>query len=258
LKSKLHFLRYEFKYVLPLAKRDEVEAELQHFLQLDPYVSGLPGTQYFVRSLYYDDPSFTAFFEKTDGLHTRSKYRVRTYTDDPKAGVVQFLELKGRHNNLVFKHRCPLTLPEGPAVALSTARETNANGRPGEDWIKRVLDRAEPGTVRDQFEYQVYRRRIAPNVLIDYWRRPYISKYDPEFRLTFDSELRCTASDTLFPSSSASPRRMLPGYTVLEVKFRYHVPSWFHRIIQAFELRRRSISKICEGTQTLGLAEDPA
>jgi len=249
-KSKLHFLRYEFKYVLPLVLRDEVEAELQHFLQLDPYVSGLPGTQYFVRSLYYDDPAFTAFFDKTDGLLTRSKFRVRTYTDDPTQGVVQFLELKGRHNNLVFKHRAPLALPEGASW--------EAPGAGGADWITRVIDGAEEGAVRDQFRFQVYRRRIAPNVVIDYWRRPYVSKYDPEFRLTFDSELRCTASDTLFPSPSASPRRMLPGYTVLEVKFRYHVPSWFHRIIQAFELRRRSISKICEGIQTLGLAEDPA
>jgi hypothetical protein len=52
-------------------------------------------------------------------------------------------------------------------------------------------------------------------------------------------------------------RALVPGYTVMEVKFRYHMPSWFHRIIQAFELRRVSISKICTGTQALGLQLDP-
>ena len=33
-------------------KRQEVEAQLQHFAELDPYVAGRPGHTYFVRSLY--------------------------------------------------------------------------------------------------------------------------------------------------------------------------------------------------------------
>ena len=34
-KTKLHFSRFEFKYVLPKDMRDEVESELQHFVELD-------------------------------------------------------------------------------------------------------------------------------------------------------------------------------------------------------------------------------
>ena len=48
----------------------------------------------------------------------------------------------------------------------------------------------------------------------------------------------------------------MPGYTIMEVKFRHHMPSWFHHILQAYELRRRSVSKICEGMTRLGLIED--
>ena len=44
----------------------------------------------------------------------------------------------------------------------------------------------------------------------------------------------------------------------MEVKFRYHIPSWFHRIIQSYELRRVSISKICAAMETLEMAERPA
>jgi hypothetical protein len=243
-RTKLHFSRFEFKYVLPRTLREEVESELLNFLELDPWVAARPGHEYLVRSLYFDDPAFTAYFDKTDGLHTRSKFRVRTYTDDPGQGVPRFLEVKGRFNNLVFKHRVPLR---------------GAGGRAGGNgsFSDLVLSSAEPGAVRNQFEFQLYRRRIRPRVLVDYVRRPYLSRYDPEFRLTFDSELRATAADTLFPEDPA-PRRMLPGYTVLEVKFRYHVPAWFHRVVQAYELRRRSISKVCAGTEILGLACDPA
>lgn len=243
-KAKLHFSRFEFKYVLPKALRDEVEAELQHFLELDPYVEEQPGHEYIVRSLYFDDPSLSAFHDKIDGMHTRSKFRLRTYTDDPENGAPWFLEIKGRYNNLVFKHRAPVVENGGPPDPSEA------------DTTSMLLRVMEPGKVRDAFEFQVYRRNIRPMVLIDYLRRPYVSKYDPEFRITFDNHLRATASDVLFPTHG-SARRIVPGYTVLEVKFRYHVPSWFHRVVQAFQLQRRSISKICEGTQVLGLGEDP-
>ncbi len=140
--TPLHFSRFEFKYVLDQATRESVEAELGHFVELDPYVQGQPGHRYFVRSLYYDDARFSAFHEKHDGLLTRSKFRVRTY------------------------------------------------GR---------------------------------------------------------------AIDTLFPPQPVM-RGLLRGYTVMEVKFGRHVPAWFHRILQAHELVRRSISKVCAATEALGLA----
>jgi hypothetical protein len=245
-KAKLHFSRFEFKYVLPLRQREEVEAELLHFLELDPHVRRHEGSRYFVRSLYFDDPFFSAYHDKADGMHTRSKFRVRTYSADPAERTPWFLEIKGRYNNLVLKHRVPLAEPDG---SVPDPHEP--------DLIGQILRLAPPGAVRSRFEYQLHRRRIRPGVLIDYWRRPYISKYDPGFRLTFDSELVATPTRALFPVHPTS-RRVVPGYTVLEVKFNHRIPSWFHRVVQAFELRRRSFSKICHGTEVLGLAQDSA
>ena len=244
--TRLHFSRFEFKYVLPGAVREEVESELQHFLELDPHVSRQAESRYFVRSLYFDDPFFTAFHEKADGLHTRSKFRVRTYSSDSAARTPWFLEIKGRYNNLVLKHRVALAEADGSPPDPSDR-----------DLTGQVLRLAPEGAVRTRFEYQLHRRRIRPGVLIDYWRRPYISKYDPDFRLTFDSELTATATKLLFPEHPTA-RRVVPGYTVLEVKFKHRIPSWFHRVIQSFELHRRSFSKILHGTEVLGLAEDVA
>ena len=244
MKTKLHFARFEFKYILPQALREDVERELQYFLEFDPYVKERPNHKYFVRSLYFDDPSYSSFYEKHDGLHTRSKFRVRTYTEDPAESAPSFLEIKGRHNNLVFKHRAPL---DNGGVGIVKS---------GADFTQKVLNIAAESKVREQFEYEILRKRIRPVALVDYWRRPYISKYDPEFRLTFDEKLYGTHTATLFPSSSDRRRALIPGYTVLEVKFRHHIPSWFHRVIQSFELRRISISKICEAVETLELAED--
>ncbi|MBQ60497.1 MAG: hypothetical protein CMQ19_00325 [Gammaproteobacteria bacterium] len=244
MKTKLHFARFEFKYVLPKTLRDDVERELQFFLEFDPYVEDKPDHQYFVRSLYFDDPSFTSFYEKHDGLHTRSKFRVRTYTNDVEVSAPSFLEIKGRHNNLVFKHRCELATDGEPILDT------------GSKFTKKVTKIATPSNVRQQFQYEVYRKRIRPVALVDYWRRPYVSVYDPEFRLTFDERLYATNTVGLFPESSCTRRMMVAGYTVVEVKFRRHIPSWFHRIIQSYQLRRVSISKICEAVETLEIAEN--
>ena len=110
--SPLNFARFEFKYILSAAKRKRLERDLQYFLDYDPFVEHLEDNKYFVRSLYYDDPRFTAFHDKIDGLHSRSKFRVRTYSQAFDAAIPIYLEIKGRHNNLVFKNRTPV-LTEG-------------------------------------------------------------------------------------------------------------------------------------------------
>ncbi len=242
--TKLHFSRFEFKYLLPRALRLEVEAELSHFVDFDPFVSSREGHQYMVRSLYWDDAQLTAFVNKLDGQMVRSKFRIRTYTEDADEPVPRFLEIKGRHNNLVVKHRAPLDV----GVLESSIG--------GDDLAELVMARCAPGPIHQEFTFQRYRRRIRPYCLIDYQRRPYVSRFDPEFRLTFDAELQATQTDSLFPKPTDHSVRVVPGYTVMEVKFRHHLPSWFHRIIQAYELRRLSFSKICEGTIALGIAED--
>lgn len=242
--SNLHFYRFEFKYILPKSIRDELELELGYFMELDPYVASKKGRKYKVRSLYYDDPSFTSFYDKIDGLRTRSKFRVRTYTSEIADKCATFLEIKGRHNALVFKHRTPFDCGRGLDFSLSEALSPeDVLGRVGESDVKR------------QFQYEYFRKQLRPVMLIDYLRRPLVSKYDPEFRLTFDDSLTGTATDSLFPSSRSTSRRIIPGYTVMEVKFRYHMPKWFHRLIQTYELRQVSFSKVCAGTKVFGLVD---
>jgi hypothetical protein len=242
--TRLHFSRFEFKYVLTQALRAEVEAELGHFVELDPHVVGEPRQQYCVRSLYFDSPGFGCYHDKIDGVHTRAKFRIRTYARTVGEDAPWFLEIKGRYNNLVFKHRTPI-------------RGDFDRHAAGDALAQIALRHGAPGTVRDQFEFELFRKRLEPLVRIDYERRPYTSRFDPDFRLTFDSGLAGCEGDAMFPRRTTAPRQLLPGRTVMEVKFRHHVPSWFHRIIQAYELRRVSVSKICAGMATLGLQLDP-
>ena len=247
-RSPLHFARFEFKYILSQKKREEIEQALKYFLQYDPFVAKQPDHKYVVRSLYFDDPEYTAFFDKIEGLHSRSKFRLRTYSAEyPNANssIPLFLEIKGRHNNLVFKHRTPVQRAGRDWAALR-----------GDSLSQALLKLADKSTILDQFEYALYRKRLKPVALIDYKRRPYVSKYDASFRLTFDEQLSARNVDTLYPGSDSRPIKILAGYTILEVKFHHHMPAWFHRIIQTHEMTRVSVSKICRGMEVLGLARD--
>lgn len=246
METRLHFSRFEFKYLLPRTIRDAVERELQYFLELDPYVAEQPGNKYFVRSLYYDNQAMVCYYEKIDGMMERAKFRIRTYTDCSTAGTARFLEVKGRHNALVFKHRIELT--SQPTNDLAAKHPLL------DETTRDVLSHLDTGGLSSRFLRDLYRKDLQPVVLVDYYRRPYLSKYDPEFRLTFDESLVGTATSRLFPRRHDSLRRILPGHTILEVKFRYHVPKWFHRIIQSFELRRISISKYCAAVEAHRLA----
>ena len=244
-KAKTEFLRYEFKYLLRNELRDAVEAELGHFMDYDPFVAVQPERKYYVRSLYFDDAQNTAFYDKIDGMVSRKKFRLRTYSLVPDQHTPIFLEQKGRHNNLVVKHRTPLDDVANAEIASPTKRITSL-----------IMDHAEKGFVLDRFQYDLFKKGIRPVALIDYTRRPYVSRLDAEFRLTFDDNLFATPSSVLWPEETYGRKQCVPGYTIMEVKFRYHMPAWFHAVVQTFNLNRVSISKIVTGMKVLNLAED--
>ena len=189
--TRLHFSRFEFKYVLAKPMRDEIEHELSYFLTLDPFVDRREGHKYFVRSLYFDDQSWSNYYEKIDGMLHRRKYRLRTYTDKPQQRCATFIEVKGRHDALVFKHRAylgDLSFEDLSVTGIGT--------------IDLVLNHTANDPVLEKFRFEHERKHLRPVVRIDYSRRPYFSRFDPAFRLTFDDDLSAAATDSIFSTFS--------------------------------------------------------
>ncbi len=244
--AQQEFLRYEFKYILPKGLRDEIERELGHFIQLDPFVAKSPGRQYFVRSLYFDDPEYTNYYDKVEGVKVRTKFRLRTYDRVPTINSKIFLELKGRYSQRVFKRR--IGLERGEEQKFEVGEQQVA---------EKILHCIPTGSLRERFEYELQRKKLEPVLLIEYMRRPYVSRFSQDFRLTFDDTLSATKTQSMFPEAGAHRRIFLPGYTVMEVKFSHQIPPWFHRVVQNFELKRVPLSKICRGMETWGMVNNP-
>ena len=239
-KDNLIFSRFEFKYIVKKGISKAIQNEVSHFMEQDTF-AGIQN-KYLVRSLYFDNNVFTNFHEKIDGLKNRHKFRIRTYSNQKDEKTPIFLEMKGRNNQRTFKNRTKIR---------SNDLQLFYNKEDSFDLNQKYLD----NKLVQQYIFDTYRKKISPKVLIDYNRLPLLSKNGLYFRLTFDSDIRACISNDIF-KNQYNWRTCIPGNDILEVKFDFTIPPWFHRIIQSYQLKRISVSKFVLGLEATNLAHD--
>ena len=236
--------RYEFKYILNKKISDQIEKEARNFMIYDGHVKKKLDNKYFVRSLYFENNFSSNFYEKVDGMKIRKKYRLRTYSNffDPKVPI--FFEVKGRISERTYKKRINI---KNKYLNLFLSQSQNFN----------LLNLYSNNEMIINFIFDSFRKNLKPLILVDYKRRPYINKFGLYFRLTFDTNLLSSKTNNLFSNDKYSSwLECKAGYTILEVKFDRSIPAWFHRIIQCYNLKRKSISKFVLGMSSCGLARE--
>ena len=239
-KDNLIFSRFEFKYIVKKGISKAIQNEVSNFMEQDTF-AGIQN-KYLVRSLYFDNNIFTNFHEKIDGLKNRHKFRIRTYSNQKDEKTPIFLEMKGRNNQRTFKNRTKIR---------SNDLQLFYNKEDSFDLNQKYLD----NKLVQQYIFDTYRKKISPKVLIDYNRLPLLSQNGLYFRLTFDSDIRACISNDIF-KNQYNWRTCIPGNDILEVKFDFTIPPWFHRIIQSYQLKRISVSKFVLGLEATNLAHD--
>ena len=228
--------RYEFKYFMSSKISDEIFNQSLNFMNIDNYAQFNKDNKYLVRSLYFDNDDYNNFFEKVDGIKIRKKFRLRSYDKQLNSKIPIFLEMKGRVHDRIIKKRLLIDRND-----LKYFEKLNN--------LEELYKKYNKNTLIKDFIYDVKKKRIKPKIMIDYNRRPLINKFGLYFRLTFDSDLITSKSNHLFYNKDKSnfALQYKPGNSILEVKFERSIPAWFHRIIQSYNLNRRSISKFVLG-----------
>jgi hypothetical protein len=242
---KLHFHRFEFKYLVSGEILERIEHELSLRMERDRH-SGTDGS-YAIRSIYFDSEAFHWLSEKKAGLYERYKFRLRSYTLEKRYSTPVFLELKGKSDVLVYKHRQFLD-PHSLKDSLSAGMVTFCEDIIGSECCSRVGQR---------FVHDIFRMRLSPSVVVDYRRAAFENSANPDFRVTIDRDVFATrAGDDGLPRGV--PYDLTPGFVVLEIKFRYHLPAWFHRMIGEYELWRKSFSKFERATDAVYMMDRTA
>lgn len=228
-KIQHRFQRFEFKYHIPVEKIDAMYGILlkNHMIR-DPFLN--EEDYYFVTSLYFDSPTLRCYNEKISGIKNRAKLRLRTYENDVENPQNIFLEIKRKMDAVIIKDRMEIDTDLYERSLIGDYRES------GNKTINEFF-------VRKRFS------SMLPIVLVKYKRKPLVSKFDNNLRITFDYSLEAGQADSFSSHQTLNP--IFPESAVIEVKYNNSLPVWIHKIIQQYELQRQSISKYCHGIDTI-------
>ena len=142
------FMRYEKKYLITAAEKDELLAEIGEFLIPDTHGRST------ICSLYLDTDDFLLIRNSIDAKVYKEKLRLRSYGTPSRDDKV-FLEIKKKYKGVVYKRRISLTLEQ--------AENYINNGiRPEESQIMREID----------YAMRLYKHPV-PRMLIAYDRDAY-------------------------------------------------------------------------------------
>ena len=211
--------RHEIKYTVGLREAELLKHRLGALLRPDPHAG--PDGSYFIRSLYFDDPDFTAYREKLDGVKERTKYRIRFYNMDDK---VIFLEKKSKDGDMTGKDSARLSRAGAEAFLMGDDRLPRLKGLPGE------LGRLRQGAWR-------------PVVIVDYDRWAFTYPV-ANVRVTVDANVRtCPYKTDLFDPKLLTVPVLDEGEAVLEVKYDAFLPAPVRELLHGVTKQRCAVSK---------------
>ena len=214
-------LREEKKFLISIADFRRTSAKLEKVLRQDIH-NGVHG--YMIRSLYFDTPYDTDYFEKLAGVEIRRKIRLRIY--DPKHNFAM-LEMKQKQGARQLKR------------SLKVSRD-DANELIRGNYAV-LLKYSEP------FAAEVYgfmkTRGYIPRTIVQYNRKAFVAK-ENKIRVTFDNQIVSTESCFDLFSERLNMNPVLDPYdVVLEVKFNGFILNYIQSLINCIDKSELSVSK---------------
>jgi len=221
------FRRYEKKFLLDEHIMNRLLPTLREHMEADKYCVG--GRTYHICNLYFDTQGDDVIRESLQHPFYKEKLRMRSYGIPPNGEAPVFLELKKKVNRIVTKRRTQLSYAQAAAFLRDgTVPE-------GADYMQRQ--------VLSEIDYYLSHKDVAPTTLISYDRMAFFDRTDPNFRLTFDSNLRHLRGVTSFVGGREGELLFPPDFRLMEVKVSGAYPKWFADLICQEGVRPHSFSK---------------
>ncbi len=215
--------RHEYKYCINAAQAALLECRARAVLTPDPHAG--PLGSYVIRSLYFDTPYDSCYYESEDGYDRREKYRIRLYNSH-----TDFLRLekKSKQNGMTKKESCVITQEQCKSFM---------EGR-----VPPITETM--SAVQKKLFLEMEHKAMLPKVIVIYERIPYIHPVG-NVRITFDRAL-ASASDVMRFLDEEIPveRPVFPaGESLMEVKWDELLPDHISRHMALDSLQWTSFSK---------------
>ena len=218
--EQMTFKRYELKYMMTRAQKEDLLRAMEGHLQLDRYGHST------IRNVYFDTDTFRLVRRSIEKPLYKEKLRVRSYQRAGEKSMV-FVELKKKFESVVYKRR--VMLPHREAMdALENDRPLPISSQIG----------AEIAAFRE-----FYGPTLKPAMLLTYEREAYFPVDGTDFRLTLDENI-LWRMDNMDLGAEAYGNAVLDDDRVLmEVKTPGGIPLWMTRFLTENKIYQTSFSK---------------
>jgi len=215
--------RNEYKYLIGAASAELLRRRLGALIDRD--VHARESGDYFIRSIYFDDTSFTAFHDKLAGVSVRNKYRIRFYNMDASQ---LFFEAKRKRDRFVHKDCVPISREQADRMLSGKPLEQNECSEP----------------LLAEFS-ALCNVGMQPSVVVDYVRTAFVYPVG-DVRITLDSDLYAESyrAESAFTDVGGVPV-LEGGDVILEVKFTGFLPPFIAAALSDVPKILSANSKYC-------------
>lgn len=221
------FKRYELKYLLTLAQKEELLEEMKPYMSLDKYGRTT------VRNIYYDTMDELLVRRSIEKPFYKEKLRIRSYSLATEDSTV-FVELKKKYDGVVYKRR----------ISLSEAAS--------EKWVRdRKKCPKETQIAKEIDGFIEYYKTLAPKVFLSYEREAYFVNDGGDFRITFDENILARTSELSLRKEAWGESLLADGRVLMELKCSGGIPIWMVRALNSRKIYKSSFSKYGEAYKRL-------
>lgn len=211
--------RHELKYKINKNSAQILKLYLSKIMDID--TNSYTDNTYKIRSLYFDNDSSDAYYEKQNGILYREKYRIRYYNDDDS--FIR-LECKIKNNNLTSKKQVRISKEICEKILNNDIYDINTNG------------------LLQEFINKIKINHLIPSVIVDYTRLAYTYPVS-DVRITFDYNIKSGRYNYNLFSNIPTYDVLNDEEVVLEVKFNEFLPESIAIILKTVPSLREAVSK---------------
>lgn len=212
------FNRYEKKYLIPRDIYLKLCERLEPYMSIDQY--GL----HTICNLYYDTANYDLIRCSIEKPIYKEKLRLRSY-GIPTLDSIVFLEIKKKYNKIVNKRRIQLTLQESY------------------DYVENGIKPSINNQISNEIDFFLQRYSLKRSMYIAYDRIALFQKNNPDFRVTFDQNIRSRKSDMGLENGDKGTLLLPSDYYLMESKILGSTPLWFTHILSDLNIYPVSFSK---------------
>lgn len=218
MKNQMIFQRYELKYLMSFRQRQAVLDAMAPYMVPDEYSHSS------IRNLYLDTPDYRLIRRSLERPVYKEKLRVRSYGRAGEQDPV-FVELKKKYCSVVYKRR--ISIPQDQAQVCLNGKRPWPNSQIGRE-LAYTMD---------------FYKDLRPAVFLSYERDAYHGILDPDFRVTFDTEIRYRQKELTLDSDTWGTYILDPGQVLMELKVAGGLPIWMAHVLSRQGIFKASFSK---------------